>query len=193
MAVRCRDDKGYDSDNEICVAMSLADLGAVGEFLGFFAVVLTLIYLARQLRQNTASSRVASSWAMMASFNQAHSEIFSRPETAALILKTLREEGLDEVEQIRINSLCLSHINALLVTHEAHATGQISDAMWQREVTDSAFLTSPGLRPFLLIHLRIVPREFTVDVFGEEIADEAARAPEAMAALPRSRGGEPRL
>ena len=35
--------------------MSLIELGALGEFLGFLAVATTLVYLAVQLRQNTGS------------------------------------------------------------------------------------------------------------------------------------------
>jgi hypothetical protein len=34
--------------------MSIMELGALGEFVGAFAVVATLIYLALQIRQNSA-------------------------------------------------------------------------------------------------------------------------------------------
>ena len=34
--------------------MSIMELGALGEFVGAFAVVVTLIYLALQIRQNSA-------------------------------------------------------------------------------------------------------------------------------------------
>ena len=37
--------------------MSIIELGAIGEFLGAFAVVVTLIYLGMQVRQNTTSTR----------------------------------------------------------------------------------------------------------------------------------------
>ena len=39
--------------------MSILELGALGEFVGAFAVVLTLIYLAIQIRQNTSSTRAS--------------------------------------------------------------------------------------------------------------------------------------
>ena len=37
--------------------MSIMELGALGEFVGSIAVVITLIYLALQLKQNTSSVR----------------------------------------------------------------------------------------------------------------------------------------
>lgn len=38
--------------------MSLEDLGNIGEFIGSMAVLVTLIYLALQIRQNTAATKV---------------------------------------------------------------------------------------------------------------------------------------
>ena len=40
---------------------TIQDLGAIGEFVGAFAVVVTLIYLTLQVRQSTAQARLASS------------------------------------------------------------------------------------------------------------------------------------
>jgi len=156
--------------------MTLSDLGAIGEFLGFIAVAVTLIYFARQLRQNTASTRIAASWSMMEAFNLAHSEIFTQRETAELTLKTLQGGDLDPVEQIQVNSMTLRHVNSLIVTHEAYQAGQLSEAIWQRTVEDAEFLTTSGIRPFLLMNLRLAPQKFVADVFGEEIAREAATA-----------------
>ena len=38
--------------------MTLSDLGNLGDFPGVFAVLVTLVYLAIQVRQNPATSRV---------------------------------------------------------------------------------------------------------------------------------------
>ncbi len=40
--------------------LTLQDLGSLGEFVGALGVVISLIYLARQMRQNTTSVRAAS-------------------------------------------------------------------------------------------------------------------------------------
>ena len=40
--------------------MTIAELGSIGEFVGSIAVLVTLIYLATQIRQNTQSVRMSS-------------------------------------------------------------------------------------------------------------------------------------
>ena len=39
---------------------TLQDLGSLGEFVGAIGVVVSLVYLAQQMRQNTTSVRAAS-------------------------------------------------------------------------------------------------------------------------------------
>jgi hypothetical protein len=52
----------------------LENLGNIGDFIGGLAVVLTLIYLARQIRQNTASVQAAT----VQSAAQANAELMDR-------------------------------------------------------------------------------------------------------------------
>ena len=44
--------------------MTISELGSLGEFVGSLAVVVTLIYLTTQLRQNTKAVRAASTQAL---------------------------------------------------------------------------------------------------------------------------------
>ena len=95
-------------------------IGAIGEILGALAVLITLLYLARQLRENTASNKVATSWSMMNSFNVAHGEVFGSRETAELAARIFSGDELDDVDATRLNSLVLRHLNALVAAHEAY-------------------------------------------------------------------------
>ena len=45
--------------------MSLEDLGNLGEFVGAIGVVVSLVYLAYQIRQNTAAVRASTHQAMI--------------------------------------------------------------------------------------------------------------------------------
>lgn len=54
--------------------MTLQDLGALGEIVGAVAVVLSLLYVAAPIRQNTRSLRSATSFAV----NQALAELNGR-------------------------------------------------------------------------------------------------------------------
>lgn len=49
--------------------MTLQDLGAIGEFLGLFAILVTLFYLARQTRQNVDINRGKETRGLINQFN----------------------------------------------------------------------------------------------------------------------------
>jgi len=51
--------------------MNLQDLGSLGEFVGSIAVVLSLLYLAVQIRQNTKTERTASRQTILDTFHAA--------------------------------------------------------------------------------------------------------------------------
>ena len=57
--------------------MNWEALGAIGEIVGAVAVVLSLIFLATQIRQNTRSSRTASYQAAVTSISDLTREIGS--------------------------------------------------------------------------------------------------------------------
>ena len=61
--------------------MSLEDLGNIGEFVGAMAVVFSLIYLAIQIRQNTAAVRTASRQDIVSGYRE-QGRLFLEPARA---------------------------------------------------------------------------------------------------------------
>ena len=57
--------------------MTIQDWGAVGEILGAIGVVVTLIYLARQIRENSRQMRVGSIISINHLINEAWDPIYS--------------------------------------------------------------------------------------------------------------------
>jgi hypothetical protein len=86
--------------------MTIQDLGAIGEFLGFFAVLGTLVYLSVQTRH----ARIASQRALTGAVGEAHarwrSALYENPELAALLARANSGESLTEGEQIQLRHLC---------------------------------------------------------------------------------------
>jgi len=152
-------------------------IGAIGEIVGALAVFVTLVYLAKQLRENTASSKVATSWSMMSTFNVTHSQVFASRELAELSIKMFSGDALDSVEAARVNSLVLGHLNGLVAAFEAHREDQLSPLIWERTVRDSIFLTRGSLRPFLIRHLKLVPEDMVSAIFGAAILEEVRKTP----------------
>ena len=92
--------------------MSLQDLGALGETIGGFAVVLSLVYVAYQIRQssrqielNTKHIRASMYHATNDDFYRWYSLVAQEPEIAGLWLRGLRTEVLSSEEKLRFNSL----------------------------------------------------------------------------------------
>ena len=83
--------------------MSPDDLGNIGEFVGSMGVVISLVYLAvqirqntRQLSQNTESARMVALEAANREFNGIRAQVVRYPEVADLYLRGLRDfESLD--------------------------------------------------------------------------------------------------
>lgn len=59
-------------------------LGAIAELLGASAVLVTLLYLTAQLRQNTKTLNSNQSNTVMAGFNEMNIAVFSDPETSRI-------------------------------------------------------------------------------------------------------------
>ena len=57
--------------------MTLQDLGAIGEFIGGIAVVITLVYLAVSIRQNTKSVRASTYQAILDSSSPNYARTFA--------------------------------------------------------------------------------------------------------------------
>ena len=92
--------------------MSIADLGSIGEFLGSFAVLVTLGYLAVQTR----AARQATEFQTLMALNNMHSTgiggiISTKPDALEILSKGNSGEPLDDDE---LNAYALMH-NSLLI------------------------------------------------------------------------------
>ncbi|MEZ5558627.1 MAG: hypothetical protein R3E86_08820 [Pseudomonadales bacterium] len=72
-------------------------LGNYGEFIGAIAVVVTLVYLAIQVRQQNLESRAKSVHEILWGFRDAQA-VFGHPQAAQLAARVMREESLDSLD-----------------------------------------------------------------------------------------------
>ena len=81
--------------------MDITPLAAWGEFIGGIAVVVSLVYLAGQIRQNTKTARVSNFGDMLLASDQYNAAI-SDPETASLYLRGLADLEAAQVLLVRL-------------------------------------------------------------------------------------------
>ena len=73
--------------------MTIVELGALGEFVAAIAVVITLIYLALQIRQNTRATHAASFHAITDSFNHVNVSLAQTPALTRIWLAGATERS----------------------------------------------------------------------------------------------------
>ena len=80
--------------------MSIQELGALGEFVSSIVVLITLIYLAIQVRQGNLLARTQARERMV---EHAHNELFSQINDPSITYAVVKEGPLTEDEQARLS------------------------------------------------------------------------------------------
>jgi hypothetical protein len=111
--------------------MNWEALGAIGEIVGAVAVVLSLIFLATQIRQNTRSSRTASYQAAVTSISDLTREIGADPELSRIIATGGADlSALAPIERLQFNYFALSVIRNFENIHYQYINGAIDEDTW---------------------------------------------------------------
>ncbi len=131
--------------------MNWEAIGAVGEILGAIAVLVTLLYLAAQIRQNSEFVKAATYHSTMRARNEFNFAIATTPELSALLIRA-RDKSitLDADERERFNSLMWGFFNLFEDSVVQHDNGLLTPESW--EVTRWAIadmLKSSGVRDWV--------------------------------------------
>ena len=110
--------------------MTLEDLGNLGEFIASIGVLITLIYLALQIRQNTEATKIqtrqAISEAQFANINTRATD----EHLPSIIMKMNRSEPLNQEEQDRIYFHTDATMRQFENVHSHFVAGVISQQDW---------------------------------------------------------------
>ncbi len=115
--------------------MSIMELGALGEFFGSIAVVVTLIFLAFQIRQNTKVSRSLSIQQWNLAVTPQYEAVFRDRDLAQLILKAGREySSLDAVEKLMYRSYLLQSFNNFELLYVQRQQGTVDQRFFESKI-----------------------------------------------------------
>ncbi len=114
------------------------DFGNLGDFLGGIGVVVTLLYLAIQIRQNTAQVRqntkavsAAAHNILTENLNLYNSNLISNEDVAATILKADRGfSDLSDTESMRFLAMSSSMFRSFENIFHHHQAGLLTDEQW---------------------------------------------------------------
>ena len=128
--------------------MNWEAVGATAELLGGIGVIVSLFYLAAQIRQNTRSVRAASYQAVTTSLSQLSGAFGQSPQTSRIILVgTTDLEHLTREERGQFTLLMVSLFRSYENIFYQHNRGMIEDAVWQGwENSMRRIFWSPGVQ-----------------------------------------------
>ena len=126
--------------------MNWEAIGAVGEILGALAVVISLGYVAIQIRQNTNETKMQRTQSLISANSDVNLEFATNGELARILRLGLQDYNqLSEDEQVRFGALCFSAFNRYGFAFHQFQTGQLEEKFWNNmEYELSVFLSLPG-------------------------------------------------
>ncbi len=122
-------------------------LGNYGEFVGAIAIVVTLIYLAVQLRQNTASVRAGAYQAWVAANLELNKAFAEQLQSDAIAKGMYRPDELSEETFLPFAMWFMSVMQMAQATDYLHRTGSLDRVLADTEIRRVAgILALPGVR-----------------------------------------------
>ena len=154
--------------------MNWEAIGAIGELIGAAAVVVTLIYLAVQIRQNTRqlaqnelSSRATAANVCAIAPREMRRTIYESPELTEIWLKGMNNpDELAENDFYRFRLLMQNGIDAIWDVHSQTAVTNFSPETWETQgvTVVERNIATPGGRRVWAQFRENYPSEFRVEV-----------------------------
>ena len=148
-------------------------LGNLGDFIGGIGVVVTLVYLAGQIRQNSRSVKAASAQAMLGSLGMTLNSIGASPQASRVFaLGQLDPSQLDEDEVSQFAHLILGWFRIVEQAFHHYERGGLDPELWEGHVAQlKSFIQSPSVQRWWSVRAPLFHPEFRR--FIEEIRGES--------------------
>lgn len=110
--------------------MNWEAVNAVAGVIGVLAIVISLIYVAIEIRQNTKVARAATRQAISEAAGNLTSDLMNNREMAEIFVKHMNGKALDTVEKLRLEARCYRDFQHWENVHYQHVEGFILGDQW---------------------------------------------------------------
>jgi hypothetical protein len=111
--------------------MNWEAIDAVSGAIGTLVVVISLIYVGVQIKQNTKVARSATRQAITELMIDSNKDVVNDPSLAGAFIKDLKGEKLDEVDRLRIFSRAYFAMRNWENMHYQYSTGMLTKDEWR--------------------------------------------------------------
>lgn len=128
--------------------MNWQAVGAIGEILGAAGVIVTLIYLSRQIRLSTTATRLSMSHSIASAGRDWNRPLLEDPQLAwAFHVGTEDPTALDAKERARFIELCFSLLRMFEDAYYQFQNGALDEEAWHGyEQLYVAYALAPGFQ-----------------------------------------------
>ena len=128
--------------------MNWEAIGAIGEIVGAIAVVVTLGYLALQIRQQIATTNLQLHESCLGGFDEPNALLAEDAGRAAMFNRGLDDpDNLSDEEAAQFSALFRLFMNQYLKIHRLYVAGILSGSEWTNYArTGAYFIGTPGGR-----------------------------------------------
>lgn len=125
-------------------------IGALGEIFGGLAVVLSLVYVAAQLRQNTQALRRAASADAISAIRHWNDALIRDPEVGRIFTQGLTGiDSLSEADRIRFLTLMVNFFKTYEDLYYQYANGAMDPEVWAGwEQLGVMYFNTVGMRQY---------------------------------------------
>ncbi len=140
-------------------------IGAVGEILGASAVVITLIYLAKELNHTKSSSQSTAADRLIAGFDQINRLVVTDASVREVLLS---EEELSAADKEQLYTFANLYCNIWFSAQNAYDSGQIRDDLYIGATKDVMIELErfPNLREPIEVWLKRFPEISDSPIFA---------------------------
>lgn len=111
--------------------LTLSDFAQLSEILAGVAVVLSLIYVGMQVRQNTQAIEIAAAQQSHDAYRQAQVAIMEEPMMAVALEKAFSDQPLNPVEALQVDTYVHFIFSNWELAYLNHKKGLLDDEIWQ--------------------------------------------------------------
>ena len=110
--------------------MNWEAIGAIGELIGAIAVIITLLYVGRQIHQANAQTQAMSRYSLIEALGEINLLIAGSKQNASVMRRGLQNESLDPDESIQFFTMMGQFVNTSSVLFDLHNDGLLPDNQW---------------------------------------------------------------
>ncbi len=153
--------------------MSIQDLGSIGEFLSSIAVLVSLIYLAVQIKHNTAAAQTSTYQSVVSDFGALNRAMARTPDLAMLFVNAMEDFGsLSASEKARVSQLYFSSFHYFENMYYQNQKGYLENEVWEGwKRLMLTYHSRPGFQAWWVLRRDVFSKSF-VEFLSKEKLDK---------------------